>query len=310
MDDLATLRRVHKPRNGTSSGWSGVWHPERLVADAPPGRPSRPHGRCATPPARPVHTVQHHHAHVAAVMAEHGLDGRDPVIGFAFDGTGYGHRRRRLGRRGAGGRLQGLPACRALDYVPLPGGDRPFTDPYRMALAQLWNAGIAWDDDLSPVAACPAAERSGAGAPAGERLRDHAPHRAWAGSSTRWRRWPACATSSTTRPQAAIELEGLARGAGARPPAVRLRPEAGEGPSVARRPAPVLRAVSTTVGTGVPREVAARFHAGVADLVTDLAVRTRAETGLTTVVSAVGSSSTRCCSRRRGSGSSTRVSPC
>ena len=70
--------------------------PKRVVCDLHPGYVSSKYGKevaqCRLTDARgdaqSLHAVQHHHAHVASVMAEHGLEGK--VLGVAFDGTGYG----------------------------------------------------------------------------------------------------------------------------------------------------------------------------------------------------------------------------
>ena len=87
MDDLATLRAF----DATVAHLSALTQvqPGVLAADAHPGYRSSAWAR-EHAGSRPLRTVQHHHAHIAAVMGEHGLTGDDPVIGFAFDGTGYG----------------------------------------------------------------------------------------------------------------------------------------------------------------------------------------------------------------------------
>ncbi len=131
--------------------------PERLVCDLHPGYLSTRWAQEQTD--LPVVAVQHHHAHIASVMAEHQLDGRSPVIGFSFDGTGYG-------TDGAvwGGELlladyHGFERAAHLKYVPLAGGDLAVKRPYRLALAHLQAAGLAWDEALPCVTACPEAEQ-------------------------------------------------------------------------------------------------------------------------------------------------------
>jgi hydrogenase maturation protein HypF len=134
--------------------------PELLVADRHPGyRSAQWAVRRAASLGLPIERVQHHHAHVAAVMAEHGLDGGERVIGVAFDGTGYGDDGAVWGGEVLLADYDGFERLAHLSYVPLAGGDAAVQRPYRMALAQLHAAGIPWDEDLPCVAACPADER-------------------------------------------------------------------------------------------------------------------------------------------------------
>ncbi len=95
--------------------------------------------------------VQHHHAHIAACMAEHGLSGDRPVIGVAFDGTGYGTDGAIWGGEFLVADYRGFERAAQLDYVPLPGGDTATKNVYRIALSYLQQAGIEWVNDLAPV---------------------------------------------------------------------------------------------------------------------------------------------------------------
>ena len=87
--------------------------------------------------------VQHHHAHIAGCMAEHGIEG--PVIGLSLDGTGYGTDGRIWGGEVLISRLHSFERFAHLDYVPMPGGEAAIREPWRMALGALHAAGFRID---------------------------------------------------------------------------------------------------------------------------------------------------------------------
>ncbi|MFP3896521.1 MAG: carbamoyltransferase HypF [Anaerolineales bacterium] len=79
--------------------------------------------------------VQHHHAHLAACLADTEEEG--PVIGVIWDGTGYGLDERIWGGEFLVGDARGFYRAAHLQYLPLPGGDEAIRRPYRLALAYL-----------------------------------------------------------------------------------------------------------------------------------------------------------------------------
>ncbi len=79
--------------------------------------------------------MQHHHAHIASVLAEHGLS--NPVIGIAADGTGYGTDGAVWGCEIMVADLCGFERLAHLTYVPLLGGEQAVRQPWRMAATYL-----------------------------------------------------------------------------------------------------------------------------------------------------------------------------
>jgi len=102
--------------------------------------------------------VQHHHAHVAACLAEHGREG--PAIGIAFDGLGMGDDGTLWGAEFLVADLAGYRRAGHFAYWPLPGGEKAIREPWRMAVAALHalggralveRASAGWDEPVDTV---------------------------------------------------------------------------------------------------------------------------------------------------------------
>jgi hydrogenase maturation protein HypF len=216
--------------------------------------------------------VQHHHAHIASCLADNGEDG--PVLGVAFDGTGYGPDGTIWGGEFLVASLASFERGGHLAPVPMPGGAAAIRQPWRMAAAYL---GDAHDLDVRnrnqdrwPAVVTMAAK--GVNSPL---------------TSSAGRLFDAAAAVLGVRDainyegQAAVELEQLADPAetAAYPAAI----DTGPGPFQARG-ADLLRGVVDDLTGGVPAPlIAARFHHGVAALIEAGCLRLRESHGLGTV---------------------------
>ncbi|MBN1286360.1 MAG: carbamoyltransferase HypF [Anaerolineae bacterium] len=228
--------------------------------------------------------VQHHHAHIAACLADNDYPEGAPVIGLAWDGTGYGP-------DGAVWGGEFLIADRAryerlahLAYAPLPGGEAAIRRPARLAAAYLLHF-LGEVPDLPGLASVGETER---------RLIKQQIERnynmAWTSSMGRLFDVAAamlglCPDEITFEAQAAIALEMAARAAGA---SASLAPypvstDTSDAPHLIS-PAPMLRRIAQDVRDGAPvSQVALRFHVTLADHLAFLARLVRRQRGLNTV---------------------------
>ncbi len=255
--------------------------PEVLACDRHPGYLSSRWAR-ETAAARglPLIEVQHHHAHMVATMAEHGLD--DPALGVILDGTGYGDDGTIWGGEVLAGDAAAYERAAHLELLPLPGGDAAVREPWRTAIGALhtafdgappalpFQADHPADAVLEMIARdlnCPRTSSCG-------RLFD-----AVAALTGRW-------GVVGYEAQAAVEFTALTTVEEARA-AVPWPVEPGD---AAIPTLHLVRAVAEAVAGGVPASaISARFHRSLADLIVDAAAAAARTRGLDRAVLGGGS---------------------
>jgi hydrogenase maturation protein HypF len=225
--------------------------------------------------------VQHHHAHVAACMADNGEAG--PVIGVAFDGLGYGTDGTIWGGELLVADLEGFRRAGHLETVPMPGGAAAIKQPWRMAAAWL---ELALDGqvperldvvgrNLGRWEQVVALARSGTASPV---------------TSSAGRLFDAVAAILGVRDavnyegQAAVELEQLADPAETSAYPASLAGPGNDGSPLRLVGSDLVRAVVEDLEAGVPLPlVAARFHNGLAGATVAACQTLRDDSGLETV---------------------------
>ena len=220
--------------------------------------------------------VQHHHAHIAACMIENGVS--EPLIGVAFDGTGYGTDGRIWGGEFLIADFAGFERAAHLAYVPIPGGEAAIRRPRRMALAYLLHTFGPTNENTSMVPGLCADEVSAVALQVGRGL--NAPL-----TSSMGRLFDAISAllgvcgEVTYEGQAAIELEAMSDGPTDESYSWRLADDCGRCAGIDVRP--MIAEIVEDIRRGVAgSRISSRFHSTVADVAVRTCVRIRDERGL------------------------------
>jgi hydrogenase maturation protein HypF len=224
--------------------------------------------------------AQHHHAHIASVMAEHGLT--EPLIGIAADGTGYGTDGAVWGGEVLVADLRAFERAAHLVYVPLPGGEQAIRQPWRMAAVYL-RAAYGEEFLELPIPFVRQSDLPRRWRPLSriiERGLNSPP------TSSMGRLFDGVAALLGVREevryegQAAIELEMLARRADGSTRDIYPFDITGD----TLDPSPLIRAIVADIRGGTPPDIIARrFHESVAALLATVCACIRGERGLTSV---------------------------
>ena len=221
--------------------------------------------------------VQHHHAHIAACLADNGIEG--PIIGVSFDGTGYGSDGHIWGGEFLVADDQHFTRAAHLEYLPLPGGALAIKKPYRTAIGYLLALGMDLDPALPLFAGVNEEEidiirgqvATGLNTPL---------------TSSIGRLFDAVAALSGTRDvieyeaQAAIDLETLASHAPGETGGYPFTVIELDGVNIIKI-ADLLAAVIEDIRGSTPKSViAARFHNTVAGIIVELCQAISTRTGL------------------------------